>query len=140
MKSLLGQNLRLTKALPTDLSYSGDTTTVTVDTNAVGIGAALVMASDGNFDEADADSATTMPCTALALETGVGSKLVLLSGYVRNDTWSWTVGGILYVSTTQGTMTQTAPSGTGDQIQPVGIAVASNIVYFFPSLSVAEHV
>lgn len=115
-----------------------ETATVTVDTNAVGIGAALFLNTDGNYDEADADQTTTMLCTALALATGTGSKSVLTKGYFRNDAWSWTVGNvaaILYVSTTQGVLTQTPPSGSGDVVQVVGFAVTSKIIWFDPQLS-----
>lgn len=121
-----------------DLTGRGTMRYVTVDTNAVGIGAALYQASDGNFDEADADAASTMPCSAIALETSTGTKLALLEGFVRNDTWSWTPGAPVYVSTTQGTFTQTAPSGTGDQVQVVGLAYSATVIYFKPSFTLVE--
>ena len=122
----------------TDLTASGLKGSVTVDTNAVGVGAALYLASDGNYDEADADAASTMPCTAVALETGTGTKTVLFNGFIRDDSWAWTPGGNIYVSTTQGTFTQTAPSGSGDQVQVVGIAQSADVIYFNPSLDVFE--
>jgi chorismate synthase len=112
--------------------------TVTVDTNATGVGAALYVAADGNLDEADADAAATMPCSALALETGTGSKKVLLLGYMRNDGWDWTPGGIIYVSDSAGGLTQTTVSGSGDQIQEVGIATHADRMYFNPSYAVVE--
>jgi hypothetical protein len=136
MATLINQNLRI-KAVPAvDLTATGMTSTVTVDTNAVGVGAALFLAADGNYDEADADSAATMPCTAIAIETGTGSKLVLLNGFIRNDAWNWTVGAPLYVSDTQGTFTETAPAGAGDQVQVIGVAKTADVIHFNPSLSV----
>lgn len=108
------------------------TATKTVDTNSTGFGALLLLASDGNYDEADASAASTMPCTALALETGTGSKLICKQGYVRNDSWSWTPGGLLYVDTTTGALTQTAPSGTGEVVQIVGNAETATVIYFNP--------
>ncbi len=116
----------------TDLTGTGSIVSATIDTNATGFGAALYMAADGNFDEADADSASTMPCRALALESGIGSKAVLLRGFIRNDAWNWTPGSDVYVSTTTGALTQTAPSGSGDQVQKIGFAWSADIIYFQP--------
>ncbi len=129
----------ITNVPTANAGYSGMSVTATVDTNATGLGAALYMASDGNFDEADADSASTMPCRALAVETGTGSKIVLLQGFLRVDAWNWTPGGDIYVDTTTGGLTQTAPSGTGDQVQVVGFAWDADTIYFLPgSYSVEE--
>ena len=116
----------------TDLTASGIIISATVDTNSTGVGAALYMASDGHFDEADADSTTTMPCRVLAVESGTGTKNVLLQGFLRKDAWNWTVGGDLYISTTTGALTQTAPSGSGDQVQKIGFAWTADIAYFSP--------
>ena len=121
-----------------DLSFSGTFSYRTVDVNATGVTAALYTASDGNLEEADASSTTTMPCTALALESGTGSKKILNNGYVRNDTWAWTPGGLIYASTTAGGLTQTAPSGTGDLVQIVGHAVSASVIYFRPEFTMVE--
>ncbi len=115
-----------------DLTTSGIIVSATVDTNSVGVGATLYMAADGNFDQTDADSASTMPCRALAAESGTGTKKVLLQGFLRKNAWNWTVGGDLYISTTSGTLTQTPPSGSGDQVQKVGFAWTADIIYFNP--------
>ena len=121
-----------------DDTACGMIVTLTVDTNASGVGAPLYMASDGNYDVADADAAGTMPCTALALETDTGSKKVLLVGYIRNDGWNWTVGGYIYVSTVAGALTQTAPTGSGDQVQIVGYATNADRMYFYPNIGTVE--
>lgn len=111
--------------------------TVTVDVNATGIGAALFIAADFHYEEADADAVTTMPCVALALESGTGSKKVLLKGYFRNDSWNWSAG-LIYVSTTAGALTQTKPSGSGNQVQIAGYAVSADVMYFDPQLPMVE--
>jgi hypothetical protein len=70
--------------------------------------------------------------------TNTTSGTFLERGYVRNDDWNWTVGGgsgIIYVSTTSGSLTQTAPAGAGDVVQPVGIAISSDVIYFNPPLA-----
>ena len=69
----------------------------------------------------------------MALESGTGVRKVLLQGFARDDTWNWTPGDIIYMSTTDGALTATAPSGTGDQVQVVGIATHADRIYFNPS-------
>ena len=127
------------KAIPaSDHTGSGLMSSVTVDVNAYGIGSALHMDTDAHYIEADADAAATMPCTAIALETGTGTKKVLTHGYMRDDTWDFTVGANVYVSSTAGTLSTTAPTGTGKQVQIVGVAVSADVVYFNPSPDVIE--
>jgi len=121
-----------------DHTGAGNIASVTVDANTYGIASALHLDTDGNYIEADADAATTMPCIALALETGTGTKTILFDGYIRDDTWDWTPGAIIYVSDTVGTLTATAPSGTGDQVQVVGIALTADVIKFAPSLVLVE--
>ncbi len=115
-----------------------------VDTNAEGIGAPLFMSADGHFDTASAASNTTSPCVALAMDTGTGSKRVLMHGVLRVDAWNWTIGpgtsSLIYVSTTTGTLTQTQPSGTDQVIQPVGWALSDDCIYFAPSMMYLTHV
>jgi hypothetical protein len=120
-----------------DHTARGVIRSATVDTNSVGLFSALFLASDGHYDEADADALASMPCSALALETGTGTKRVLVWGIARDDTWNWTVGGRLYVSGTVGTLTQTAPAGEDDCVQCVGVALTADIIFFAPSFDVA---
>ena len=123
---------------PLDLSASGTIVPMQVDENATGFGAALHMDTDGNWIEADADAVATMPCQALALETGTGVKDILKYGFIRNDAWTWTVGGLIYASCTTGGLTQTAPVGAGDQVQVVGYATHANRMFFNPSYVLLE--
>ena len=109
-----------------------------VNINDIGIGSAFYMASDGSFEEANANNSSTMPCTALALETGVGAKKVLLLGFIRKDAWDWTPGNMLYVSTISGILTQTTVSGSGDQVQIVGFATHADRIYFNPQYVITE--
>lgn len=126
-----------------DLTASGLIITATVDTNAQGIGAPLFMAADGHLDTADADGSTTSPCVALAMETGTGSKKILVHGILRVDSWNWTTGpgdaSLIYVSNSVGTLTQTRPSATDSVIQPVGWALTADVIYFSPSMMYITH-
>ena len=123
-----------------DATYSGIIGTVTVDTNAVGAGAILNIASDGNYDEADADAIANAYGLCLALESGAGTKKVLFIGRVCFTTWNWTVGTPIYLSTTQGTMTQTAPVGADDTVIIVGFATHADAMIFKPYIAHITHV
>lgn len=127
-----------------DTTASGLIITAVVDTNAQGIGAPLYMAADGHFDTTNATSSATSPCMALAMETGTGSKKVLVHGILRVDAWNWTVGpgtsSLIYISTSTGTLTQTQPSGTDQVIHPVGWALSDDSIYFAPSMMYLTHV
>jgi len=130
--------------LTTTGDYSGDAyTDATVDTNSVGIGCALVLSSDGHYDEADASAASSpaLPCSALAIETGTGTKKVLRRGLLCNTGWAWTPGLPIYVSETAGNLTQTAPTASsagGEYVQHVGIALSATIIDFQPNLVYAK--
>ena len=124
---------------PADHSGVGLYTVGTVG-ETVAMGDVLYMKSDGKFWKADADAAATMPGMVLAMVaiTANSTGNLLHFGYFRDDTWNWTVGGLLYVSITPGNPTQTAPSGTGDQVQVVGTAVSADVIFFNPSPVLVE--
>lgn len=129
----------LEEDLAADGSYSGLQSIVTIDTGiSPAFASALHMDSDGEFILADADAAATMPCQALALGSGTGSQTVLLYGYIREDDWNWTPGSVLYVSTTAGSITDTAPAGVGDRVQVIGYSVSADVIFFAPSLDLVE--
>lgn len=97
--------------------------------------------SDGKVWKADADADTTMPAIVMALGTinADATGRFLHIGVVRDDTsWDWTVGATLYVDTTAGAITETAPSGSGDIVQVVGIAITADVIYFKPDLTIIE--
>ena len=88
----------------------------------------------------DSNAIATMPVIGIApaaiADTNTGT--ILLQGFIRDDTWGWTLGGILYASETAGAMTQTAPTTSGALVQAVGIALSADVVYFNPSLTLVE--
>jgi hypothetical protein len=92
--------------------------------------------SNGKLDEADADAASTMPAIGIALEansSGSDAEVkVLVQGVVTNSSWSFTPGADLFVGTTDnaGEVTATAPSGSGDTVQKIGVALTSTSAYF----------
>jgi len=96
--------------------------------------------SDGRVWRSDASAAGTMPASVMVLEAGAAEASVrcLLIGTARDETWTWSVGGVIYASDTEGELTQTAPSGSGDQVQAVGIATHEDRMVFNPSYVLVE--
>jgi hypothetical protein len=135
LAGLLHVDDMLIKATSSDHEATGLKESVTVGESVV-FGDLLYMKSDGKWWKADADATTTMPGARLALETKAADATcsVLMIGNARDDTWAWTVGGLIYAST----LTQTAPSATGDQVQVVGIATHADKMSFNPSLVLVE--
>lgn len=93
----------------------------------------------------DADAIATASCVVMCADASISADAsgnYLLLGIARNDAWNWTVGGLIYLSTTGttgNTLTQTAPSGTDDVVQIMGVATHSDRMYFNPQLVQVEH-
>ena len=86
--------------------------------------------------DADAEASAGGVLLGIALEAktdGQAMNVALPGSIVRDDTWNWTVGQELFVSTTAGAITGTAPSGTGDIVRVVGYALTADVIYFNPS-------
>lgn len=98
--------------------------------------------SDAKIWKAKADAIANASAFCLALE-GASAEAdcdVLLTGIARDDSWSWTVGGLIYLdASTYGAMTQTAPSGANNVIQILGIALSATRIFFNPQLVQVEH-
>jgi hypothetical protein len=126
----------------TNETGTGITDTVTVDAGADNhIGHCLHIDADGEWVLADSDGVATMPCMAISLSDSEGAIQVLRQGKMSctsctgwpADGETWDEGEFIYVSTTSGYLTHTAPSGASDVVQKVGIvlSVDPDIVYFF---------
>ena len=139
---LLSETATITRA-PTSGLGSGIVISATVATNATGtIGSLLFMATGGSFDLANATDTTKAPAQALALESNLGTKRLLLYGTVTNSGWNWSIGpatGGLYLAATGGGMTQVRPAGTDNVIQRVGWAISPTTVMFAPSPDYLTH-
>lgn len=114
------------------VGWSGEISTVYIADN-YEIGSPLYVKSNGGFALCTAASGTIqMPCVALAIEEGTGNKKILWKGIMRKDTWSWTAGDVIYISTVEGALTKVVPSDTGEWQQAVGVALGSNTIRFDP--------
>ena len=90
---------------------------------------------------ADASAVATARAIGIApadiSDTATGT--VLLHGFIRDDSWGWTTGAVLYLSETAGSMTETAPTTTNAFVQAVGIALEPDVVFINPSLDIIKH-
>lgn len=97
-------------------------------------------AADSKLWLADADASTTLPCLGVVVVGGNADATVtiLTHGVITATAWNWTVGGILYVSTTAGDVQHTVLSGTGDFAQAVAVALTADTILFNPSYLMVE--
>jgi len=116
-------------------------------TNAYQAGATITamqlvyMGSSSKWLVCDADAISTCGLVALSLEAKNDTQAmsVLLSGIVRDDSWTWTIGGAIYASGTAGALTQTQPVGVDGVIRFLGYALTATSIYFSPDMIWATH-
>lgn len=119
--------------------WSGKWTEAYIDESSIVFGDLLHMHSNGRFQKANANNSSELPCSAMSLGTEIGAgKKVLLEGFIRNNSWSLTKGKLLYTSKTDGQFTESRPSANGDQVQIIGEAWDTQIIYFKPTLVVVQ--
>jgi len=123
----------LTPSPTTDHTVSGLTASMTVGEN-VAFGQVLFMHTDGKLWLADANTVVerVFAMAAATILADAAGK-VLKIGFVRDDTWAWTVGSPIYASETNGAMTQTVPTTSGVRVQVVGVATHADRMWFEPS-------
>lgn len=85
----------------------------------------------GEWLLADADLSGAWPARGIACNTGTdgSAAVVMVMGVMRHDAWAFTEGQTLYLSDT-GTITGTAPTGSGDCIQVVGFSLSDDEAFF----------
>lgn len=104
------------------------------------------IASTGKVLLGDADAIATSSCVVMCADASIAQDAAgtfLLMGVARDDTWNWTVGGFIYLTvtgTTGNTLSQTAPTGTDDVTQILGIATHADRMFFNPQLMQTEHI
>ena len=101
----------------------------------------LSSSAAGTVAPADADAVTSMPAIGIIttdLSGGAGEAEILISGIFRDDDYNFGPGDDVFVGTdptaTAGTnylgITTTAPSGSGDTVQKIGVALTADTVFF----------
>jgi hypothetical protein len=109
--------------------------------NSISVGESVVAMQLLNFNGtswelADASTNTkSKGMLGISLQTANSGYINVALGLsnVRNDSWNWTPGAILYVSLTAGGITETAPSATDEVVRIIGHAKTSKIITFNPS-------
>ena len=128
-----------TIAIPSTNGYNGDVVSFgngpSGNDGNINAGELYYLSSSQNWELADADASSTAT-NMLGIAVADNTATFLVKGIIQNSVYGgFTTGAPLYVSTTAGDMTGTAPSGTGDIVRVVGYSVngGSRIIYFNPS-------
>lgn len=136
-------DFNILKTLGADNSFTGITIVLTA-TSVTAFGKVCYINASGEAALADADAIATSGACVICVETAgidaAASGKFLIIGSARDNAWAWTIGGLIYLSTAVGTMTQTAPSGANDVIQVLGVALNADTILFNPQLVMVEHV
>ena len=117
------------------INSTGESIVLTAN-EAQAFGDVCYIGSDGKAHIAKADAIANANAFVMCSDASIGSGnsgKYLVFGIARKDTWSWTVSGFLYLSisgTTGNTLTQTAPSGTNNIVQILGVALSSTTIFF----------
>jgi len=109
------------------------------------VGDLVYLDSSGTWQKADADLSTAAYSSMLGIALEVKSSgqavKVLLRGYIYAITPfpTFTIGAPVYMSTTAGAVTQTAPTGTDSATRIVGYAIHADKMYFNPENDFITH-
>jgi len=116
-----------------DIVNLGESTTVA--------GKIYYYTSSGSWELADADAESTAKgMLAVALGTSSNTHGMLIRGMVTLDHDPGTIADTLFLSTSAGAATATAPSGTGDIVRVIGYSLNSTNgqIYFNPDGAFVE--
>jgi hypothetical protein len=117
-----------------DIVYFGSTTSMDA-------GKIYYFTSSGTWALADADAESTAKgMLAVALGSASNTNGMLIRGMVTLDTDPGTIGDTVFLSTTAGVATSTAPSGNGDIVRVIGYCLDSTNgqIYFNPDGTFVE--
>lgn len=113
---------------------SGHTGIIANLTAGENLSAGDVVYPDGSaVSKADADNSGYYPAIGIALETinNASQGAILLQGIYYSSSHGYT--GTIYLSTTAGAFTDTAPSTSNEIVQVLGHVLNTNKIYFNPS-------
>jgi hypothetical protein len=111
---------------------------------ATAFGDVCYIASDGKATLVDADAIATSSGLVMCADATIAASATgnwLAFGIARDDSWAWTAGSLIYITvtgTTGNTLSQTAPTGTDDVVQIVGVATHADRMFFQPQLVQVE--
>ena len=116
---------------PDDLGYTGFTSYEKI-IGGVSIGQALYYDLAVNaWDIAQANMSTTIPCRAIALQTGNAEHIhILRKGIFKNTGWNFTSQNIYLSDVVPGGLTSDKPVNSNMFVQVIGTAISSDTAYF----------
>jgi len=134
----------LINAVPT-IDHSADGIYITLNANEnQAFGDVCYIDTDGQAHLGDASVIATSSVQVMCVDESISANAdgkYMVMGVARNDTWTWTVGGLIYLTitgTTGNTLSQTAPTATDEVVQIVGRATHADRMIFNPQLSQIE--
>lgn len=100
-------------------------------------GDAVFINSTGSAQLGNATNVSSSLCVAMSIGSVSGNAVgsYLLVGIARNDSWNWTPGGLIFLSTsgsTSNTMTQINVTGSNNVTQILGVATHADRMIFNP--------
>jgi hypothetical protein len=125
-----------------DSTGSGTQITLKAHQN-VCFGDACYINAQGEAQIGDADAIANASCVVIsAAVTAADAKglFFMPNAILTKTTWNWTTGALIYLSTagtSNSSLTETPPSGSGDVIQILGVATTPDIIMWMPNLSQA---
>lgn len=138
-------NINIAAVPASDHTANGPTTSIFNLGATIALMDLVYLGSSSKWLLTDADAAATAGGVMLGicLDGGVDTDtttVALKGSFVRDDTWNWTPGAVLYIDTaTAGQITATQPSGADDVIRVVGFAVTADVIWFDPSPDYFTH-
>ncbi len=131
--SAIGGNVDASALSETDDTYAGSLITGYSAGATIAQWEAVYLSGTSTWLLADGNGSGTYPARGIAVEAGsvaLGPLTVLREGIVRNDAWTWTPGGNIYLSNTPGGLSQTASVVSGERVQAVGFALTADKAFF----------
>tara|TARA_R100000149_G_scaffold62938_1_gene33558 strand:+ start:247 stop:723 length:477 start_codon:yes stop_codon:yes gene_type:complete len=122
-----------------DHTSTGITTVLTASEN-ITQSQLVYVSGNGTIGVADANTVAKMPVIGIAVAAISNGQpgTILLKGMYRDDAYSFTAGNRLFASATDGEITATVPSGSGDVAQAVGVALSDDVIFFSPDMTLVE--
>lgn len=127
----------------TDLTATGVQTTSYQAGATITPGQVVYLGAAGKWLLSNAGAVATsggMVGIALESKTDTQPLKVLLTGFMRNDAWTWTPGATVYLGATAATLTATPPTTTDSVTRVAGFATTADVVWFAPSPDHLTHV
>ena len=114
-----------------DDTYTGDVITGYNAGEALTQWDVVYLSSSSTWLKGDSDAAGKAPVQGVVVATTSNGNpaTVLVRGVFRDDGGTaWTPGGTVFLSTTAGALTQTAPTAASSVVQSLGVALSAHVV------------